>query len=126
MLFSIHPFLKLPLALISGFSVLIPLLVLRSEPSYAEWEAVLENDEAGVTVHVDLDTIRRKGSLVKMWQLFDFKTMQTVAGSSSFLSIKVQSEYDCLEEQRRELASTHFSGNMGKGRVLYSVSVKHQ
>jgi hypothetical protein len=124
--FSIRPNRRLPLTYFSGFMSLITLLVLSSGPAYAEWEAVLENDEAGVAVHVDRDTIRPKGNLAKIWQLFDFKTIQTVSGSSPFLSIKVQSEYDCVEEQRRELASTHFSGNMERGRVLYSVSVKHQ
>jgi hypothetical protein len=44
------PFLKLPLASISGFWLLITLLVLSSGPAYSEWVAVGGNKEAGVTV----------------------------------------------------------------------------
>ncbi len=64
MIYYAGPFLKLPLASISGFWLLITLLVLSSGPAYAEWVAVGGNKEAGVTVSADPDTIRRKGNLV--------------------------------------------------------------
>jgi len=72
-------------------------------------------------MYVDPDTIRRKGDLVKMWQLYDFKTVQTVAGDS-YLSSKNQSEFDCTEERSRTLAYTWFSGNMGSDKPVYSNS----
>lgn len=78
--FHIRPFLTLSLALIT-------LLVLRSGPVYAEWVLTGSNGEKGMTVYVDPDTIRRKGNLVKMWVLSDYKTIQSVAGDS-FLTIK--------------------------------------
>ena len=77
------------------------------------------NDDAGLTVYVDPATIRRKGNLVRMWQLHDYKTVQTVAGDS-LLSIKRYNEYDCAGERTRMLAYTWFSGNMGSGKVVYS------
>ena len=110
------PFLKLPLAYLLGFWLLITLLVLSSGPAYAEWELSSGDDEAGLTVYVDRDTIRRKGNLVKMWQLYDYKTVQTVAGDS-LLSIQRHNEYDCTEERTRMLAYTWFSSNMGKGQA---------
>jgi hypothetical protein len=119
------PFLKLPLAYFSGFWLLITLLVLSSGPAYAEWVLVSGDDEAGMTVYVDPDTIRRKGNLVKMWQLYDYKTVQAVAGDS-FLSIHRQNEYDCTEERTRMLAFTWFSSNMGKGRVVYRTAEEQQ
>ncbi len=69
---------KLPLASFSGFWSLITLLFLSTVPAYAEWMAV-ERDYLlpGLwTVYIDPDTIHRKGNLVTMWQLVDFKWMQ--------------------------------------------------
>jgi hypothetical protein len=83
------------------------------------------DDETGLTVYVDPDTIRRKGNLVKMWQLYDYKTVQTVAGDS-LLSFKRYNEYDCTEERTRMLAYTWFSGNMASGRVVYSTPDEQQ
>ena len=97
--------------------LLIALLVLSSGPTYAEWMAVGGNEEAGVTVYADPDTIRRKGSLVKVWHLNDFKTAQIVNGIS-YLSVKAQHEYDCTKNRERIIALTKFSGNMGSGKVV--------
>ncbi len=114
-------FLKLPLAYIFGFWLLITLLVLSSGPVYAGWVLTSGDDEAGLTVYVDPDSIRQKGNLAKMWQLYDYKTVQTVAGDS-FLSFKRFNEYDCAEERTRMLGYTWFSGNMGNGNVVYSTT----
>ena len=121
------PSLKLLLAYSWGFWLLITLLVLSSGSVHAEWVAVEKNNElAGImTVYVDPDTIRRKGNLVTMWQLYDYKTIQTVAGDS-LLSIKRYNEYDCTEERTRMLAYTWFSGNMGSGKVVYSTPDEQQ
>ncbi len=101
--------------------LLTMLLVLSSAPAYAEWVAVGGNEEAGVTVYADPGTIRRKGNLVKVWHLNDFKTVQIVKGNS-YLSIKAQHQYDCTEDRERILALTKFSGNMGRGHVVYTDS----
>jgi hypothetical protein len=79
------------------------------------------NNPRGRTVYTDPDTIGLKGDVVTMWSLHDYKTLQTM-GSTSYLSYKVQIEYDCAEEKIRKLSSTFFSGNMGSGDVVYSVS----
>jgi hypothetical protein len=119
--FSIRPyrrFLKPPLAYFSAFWSLIALMLLSSSPAYAEWVAVGGNDQIGMTTYADPGTIRRKGDLVKIWQLNDFKTVQTVEGNS-FLSTKKQREFNCAEERTRILAATQFSGNMGTGEVVW-------
>ena len=97
--------------------LLITLLLLSSSPAYAEWVVVDKNDDG--TTYIDPDTIRRKGNLVKMWHLFDYKTTRIVAGNLS-LSSKAQSEYDCAEERFRGLAYTDFLFNMGRGMVTNS------
>lgn len=102
-------------------SLLIALLVLSSRPAYAEWIAVGTTDEA--TVYADPATIQRKGDVVKMWHLHDFKTTQTVL-KKSYLSSRSQDEYDCTAARHRALASTSFSGSMGSGTIRSSYSIK--
>jgi len=119
------PVLKFPPAYLLGFWLLITFLPLSSGPLYAGWVLTSGDDETGLTVYVDPDTIRRKGNLVKMWQLYDYKTVQTVAGDS-LLSFKRYNEYDCTEERTRMLAYTWFSGNMASGRVVYSTPDEQQ
>ncbi|MBU6482081.1 MAG: hypothetical protein KGS09_16215 [Nitrospirae bacterium] len=103
--------------------ILIILLLLSSGPAYAEWVLVEKNNELVevMAVYADPDTIRRKGDLVKMWTLHDFKTIQT-SPSSSYLSTKVQRQFDCTKQRTRLLAFTEFSGNMGTGTVAFSDS----
>jgi hypothetical protein len=97
--------------------LLFTLLVLSNEPAYAEWVKVGDGDEAGKTVYVDPATIRRNSNLVKMWQFYDYKTVQTVGGVR-FLSAKEQWEFDCAETRSRVLALKEFSGNMGSGTMV--------
>ena len=96
--------------------LLITLLVLSSGPAYAEW-VVVDKKEGVMTTCVDPATIRRKGDLVKVWELYDYKTIQTT-GYDSSLSNKVLSEYDCSGECTRVLAFAMYSGNMGNGKVV--------
>ncbi|MBI3806300.1 MAG: hypothetical protein HY281_02115 [Nitrospirae bacterium] len=123
--YNARPFLKLSQACLLGFWFLITLLVLSSGPVSAGWVLTSGDDEAGLTVYVDPDSIRRKGNLVKMWQLYDYKTVQTVAGDS-LLSIKRYNEFDCTDKRTRMLAYTWFSGNMASGKVVYSTPDEQQ
>ena len=115
--FSIRPYRRLPPAYFSGFWLLIMLLVLSSAPAYAKWVVVAIIDETGATVYVDPDTIHRKGDRVTMWELIDYATIQTVTGTS-FLSARLQREYDCAGDLHRTLELTKLSGNMGTGKVI--------
>jgi len=119
------PSLILSQAFFLCLCLLITLLVLSSGPVYAAWMLTSGDDEAGMTVYIDPETIRRKENLAKMWQLFDYKTVQTVAGDS-LLSMKRFNEYDCTEERTRTLGYTWFSGHMGSGNVVYSTTEVQQ
>ena len=105
--------------------LLIALLVLTSGPAFAEWVRVGGNEEAGVTVYVDPDAIRRKANLVRVLHLNDFKTVQ-IENGVSYLSVKAQHQYDCEKHRERILALTKFSGNMGSGKVVYKDSEKRK
>ncbi len=95
------------------------ILTLISTSAMAEWTMVDESSVKDMVVYVDYATIRTKGNLVKMWALYDYKTMQESAGDK-YLSEKSQYEYDCLEEQIRTPFNEWFSENMGKGEVVYT------
>jgi hypothetical protein len=97
--------------------IALTLLSLSSGSAYAEWVKVSDSDETGKTVYVDPATIRRNSNLVKMWQFYDYKTVQTV-GSIRFLTAKEQWEFDCAEERSRVVARKEFSGNMGSGTMV--------
>jgi hypothetical protein len=114
-------FFTLPQTRLLSFWLLLMFLMLSSQPVCAEWVLVSGDDKAGLKVYVDPATLRRNGGLAKMWQLYDYKTVQTVAGDS-LLSMKRFNEYDCAEERTRMLGYTWFSGNMGNGNVVYSTT----
>lgn len=118
-------FFARPLASFLSSCFLITFLWLNPGPVQAEWELVSGDDSAKLTVYVDRETIRRQGDLVKMWQLYDYKTVQTVAGDS-LLSIQRHNEYNCAEPRTRMLAYTWFSSNMGRGRVVYKTAEEQQ
>jgi hypothetical protein len=98
---------------------LIALLLLSSVSAYAEWVKIGSTDD--YTYFADPSAIRRKGSLVKRWELYDFKTVQTLKRGSSF-SFKQLMEYDCAEEQFRQIAIHAYSGQMGSGEIVESSS----
>ena len=101
--------------------VLLTLLTLSSAPAYGEWVEVSVNVEAGETVYVDPDTIRRRGDIAEMSVLYDNKTAQPAVGHA-YLSKKVLNEYNCKEAMKRMLSVTEFSGHMGSGNVVYMSS----
>jgi hypothetical protein len=99
--------------------LLIILLFLSSGPAYAEWVEVVGAGHDQYTLYADPTTVRRKGNMVKMWELSDYKTIQASAGKS-YLSYKGQNEYNCTEEQMRILARAEYSGSMGAGETVDS------
>ena len=101
--------------------LLLTVLMLGVGPVYAEWVEVGGKVEEGLTLYVELDTLSRSGDVVKMWELWDFKTSRTET-KPPHMSVKSQREYDCTKKLGRLLALTAFSGNMGSGEVVYSNS----
>ncbi len=98
------------------------LLLFTANFAWADWVRLTESD-AGIVFFVDPTTVRRSGNLVRMWVLHDYKTTQiTVPHKDSYLSSKVQNEYDCQDEKSRNLYFTWHSGNMGGGKVVYTSS----
>jgi hypothetical protein len=102
--------------------LLVSLFVLTSAPAYGEWMLVDRYDQFGMSLYVDPDTIRRRGDVVDMWALYDYKDPQPRRSGDSYSSRKVQSEYNCTHKVRRMLRVEEFSGHMGNGKVVYKQS----
>lgn len=95
------------------------ILLATSTCSLAEWTR-LKVDNAEYVFYVDFSTIQFTDiSTVLMWDLFDYKASQEVAGSM-YLSSKTLREYDCKNKRLREKASKWYSENMGKGEMVAS------
>ena len=115
------PVFNSPGAHILSVGFLMGVVLLWQGPAYSGWEVILENKEAGMTVYVDSDAMRREGDSVRMWQLFDFKTIKTVA-DHSLLSSKILTQYDCREVRSRRLTYLGYSGKMAGGQLVLSDS----
>jgi hypothetical protein len=80
----------------------------------------IEDDEVTQTVYVDQTTIHKNGNNVKMWFLFDYKKAQELAYLPLYMSIKRQNEFNCKEEQIKNLYESYHAKNMGGGKVIYN------
>lgn len=96
----------------------IPLFAGGAGPADAEWVQLGSIDEE-YTYYANPSTIRRKGPLVQMWVLFEYKQRNTVAGKT-LESKKEQMEFDCESEKGRYLESHEYSSRMGAGKPMYS------
>ena len=98
-------------------------LAVVSGSAWAEWVEVGVSDTQ--TVYADPATIRKKGSMAKMWTLYDNKRPE-VHENKPYMSLLVQEEYDCDDEQTRPLSMTFSPENMAKDRPISSGSVRGQ
>lgn len=99
--------------------VLGVLLAIATVPGYAEWVMITEDEQA--TSYIDPTTIRNNGRYDQVWQLFDLKRPD----EDGALSIRVQVEYDCQEEQFRLLYGSGHSGHLASGTTLWSGTFPH-
>ena len=95
---------------------------------FAEWTRVTESADGDMTVYADSETIKRKGRKVKIWRLYDYKTVQILAGDNTrrYLSSVGREEYDCEEETSAALDIYWYSGNMRQGDIVYSSTTKDE
>ena len=103
-----------------SLGTLVLLLGLNTGSASAEWESLDESDSR-TTVYIDPDTMFVKGNLVKIWVLYNYRTVHAVAGEPYFSS-KVQEEYDCKQARHRTLVDLRFSSSMGFGKVVSNES----
>lgn len=113
---------QLRLAMQKGISmfrlIFLVLLISNSSSVMAEWARFGASGDGNTTIYVDSSTIRRTGYTVKMWAMYDGKRLNTNF-AIPFMSMNLQSEYDCKDERLRTLSQSNLSGNMGGGTVVY-------
>lgn len=80
------------------------------------WVVVGKNEK--FTAYASPASIRKDGNMVKMWDLFDYKTAQTSATGKRFLSSKRHIEYDCKEMRARPFAVSSHTENLSKGQLV--------
>jgi hypothetical protein len=97
-------------------ALLVPYLAVAGNTALADWVRVNGNDK--VTAYADSSSIRKKGNLVKIWSLFDFKAENTLSDGSPYLSVMRETEFNCKDHVQHMLSYSIHSGNMAKGRVL--------
>ncbi len=94
------------------------MLALASGGATAEWTLVGSTEgKGGVDYYIDRATLSKTGNTVQLWMMEDYKVAQTFSGKT-FLSAKLQHEYDCKDSQRRTLQSSLYSGWKGGGTVV--------
>ena len=102
---------------------LLMLLAVSSNNAGAEWFKIGGNETD--TLYTDSTTIIRSAHKVRMQSLYDNKTAMKAAGET-FMSIALQEEYDCNENQARTLYFSFHTGKLGKGRKIYSDTERHK
>ena len=84
----------------------------------ADW--VREGKNALGTSYYDNGTIRKNGSTVKMWTLFDYIEPQLPGDGNTYLSKKIQTEYDCNAYRTRSVFISVHTESMAKGKVIFT------
>jgi Surface-adhesin protein E len=77
------------------------------------------NGFGGDKVFIYPNTIKKSGSSVTMWDMFNSGSPQNLAGYSPYLSKVSQVQYDCEEKKMRTRFTNIYSEKDGKGaRIL--------
>ena len=84
----------------------------------AQWAEV--GGSYNSTLYVDMSTIQKSDSVVKMWYLMDFTFKQSAEGLIPFFSSKDLSEYDCKKVRSRTLYFSDHAEKMGAGDVVFT------
>jgi hypothetical protein len=98
-------------------AILMILLAVGFGSANAGWIAA--GKSANATLYVDPDSSRGTGNIVKMWNMWDYKSLQGTSSGKHYASTKTQSEYDCNERKYRFLTLVLYSGNMGGGETVH-------
>ncbi len=99
--------------------VVFALLLTFSGSAWAGWVEIGSSDDDSRIVYADPNTIRKNGSMVKMWSLYDHvNTKVEQSSGKTYFSTRKQTEYDCQDERTRILTFSLHSGKMGGGGAI--------
>ena len=95
--------------------ILIVFLIIASNSASAKWLVVGETNNA--LHYYEPGTLRKNGNKAKMWELTDYIVAKKDS-EKEYKSVKMQSEYDCVEYQHRPIYAVTYSENMGDGQII--------
>jgi hypothetical protein len=98
------------------------ILILFAASTNAVAEMVLVSSDDIKTVYADQASIIKHGNSVEMDGLFDFKDVHTSDANKTYKSLKFRDEYNCDENQKRNLEISVHAENMAEGEVINSYS----
>jgi hypothetical protein len=99
------------------------LLLIASANAAAEWTLVEVYDE--YELYVDFSKIKKNKTIAKAWYVTNFSQPQKQSADGlPYLSMMIQDEFDCVEEQVKTLAFNVYSKEMGSGRVIFTNTPK--
>ena len=98
---------------------LLILLMLVSQPVWAEWVELGSTRGGTVSVYWDPSTVRKTVNGRRAWAMISFEQPQAQS-YGTYQSSKSVDEFDCEGERYRNLQSSAFSGPMGTGNVVIS------
>jgi hypothetical protein len=101
------------------------LMMVCSTP-WAGWEYAtsVETRDGKVTNYYDKSTIRKNGTIVKIWTLSDYSLSQTDSSGEKYRSDKTLLVFNCREEAMALISITYYSGQMGEGQPVWSGTLK--
>jgi len=101
-------------------------LALISTSTWADWtEFSGSSNQGGVKVYYNVATLRNQDSVLKVWQMQDYNTAQTVQ-RQAYLSVKSLLEVNCKTKMRRTMAASYYKLNMGSGEAILKNSTPAQ
>lgn len=84
----------------------------------AEWVKAGSNSQSDA--YADPSTIVRKGNLVRMTALYDYRTAdRATLFTKSLFSRTTQQEFDCEAARYRDIRSSHHTQHMGGGDLVH-------
>ena len=93
------------------------LLAAAGGAALADWTPVGRADEI-YAAYADKSSIRRAGSIVTLFGLYDFRRQDFTPEGRGLYSTAVLREYDCDGRRVRLMSAIDFSGNMGEGTAV--------
>lgn len=97
-------------------------LALISTGAWADWtEFSGSSNQSNVKLYYNLAALRNPEHVLKVWQIQDYSTPQTVQ-RQTYLSVKSLLEVNCKTKMRRTMAASNYQLNMARGTSIFKNS----
>lgn len=98
--------------------VFLSILMMTNFLAFAGWDETGRSNDG--VAYVDVSSIRKNGSVVRISTMMDFYQPTNVKGGKSYSSVISLMEYDCQKVQKSLAILTAYSNKMASGQVVFS------